>query len=174
MIPFHELGEKAHKVNKANGWEIFTPDDWTNVLKLCAHTALIHTEITEAAEALEDNDLTNLREELADVAIRVSSIAHGIGAKLQHNFAHPSPEFTEVPTTELDISKGIMQLHKATSHATEAVRKQDSAEFIIQLIIILLHTAALSKAIGSDLAAEMDKKIEKNASRGHKHGGKAI
>lgn len=176
MIPFHELGKKAHEVNQANGWEVFTPDDWGNnvsVLKLCAHMALIHTEITEAEEAVETNDRDNLREEIADIAIRAASISHGLGVDLEYNVGFHAKRL-EIPDCELDIPKGLRAIHKATSHATEAIRKQDAGGLLVQLVTILLHTAALSHTVGSDLSAEMEKKIAKNATRGERHGGKAI
>lgn len=135
--------------------------------------ALIHTEITEAGEAVENNDPTNLREELADIAIRAASIAYGLGIDLDYNLNRRASELG-VPTTKLDMPNGLLKLHKATSHATEAIRTQDAAGFITQLAIVLLTTAAIASTIGCDLQAEMEKKIAKNATRGERHGGKAI
>ena len=175
-VPFAELGEKAYTVNRNNGWDVFTPQDWGNdvsVLKLCANIALVHREIAEADEAVSANDIVELREEIADVAIRTASIAHGLGIDIDFNVKSYREEL-QIPFHELDIMRGLMELHKVTSHATEAVRSKDAGKLVASLMGILLHSAAISQTIGSNLAAEMEKKIEKNASRGHKHGGKAI
>lgn len=84
-----EIGEEAHAINANNGWEVFKPHDWPGhsqetrqVQKCCAHMALVHTEVSEATEAIRKIDFPNFREELADIIIRVASIAHGLGISL--------------------------------------------------------------------------------------------
>jgi NTP pyrophosphatase (non-canonical NTP hydrolase) len=81
------IGQAAHEINTANGWEVFTPQDWPekgrhSVLKLCTHMALVHSEVSEATEAIRHDDHINFAEELADIIIRVASIAHGLGISL--------------------------------------------------------------------------------------------
>lgn len=148
----NEIGREAHQINAGNGWEVFSPHDWTqkrneearlaewtiepphlrthnescmgdpdpdywaqwatnkttgqsafgrgdskeaavadcraNILeqndafKLCTHMALVHSEVSEATEAIRHRDRENFDEELADVVIRVASIAHGLGTDL--------------------------------------------------------------------------------------------
>jgi NTP pyrophosphatase (non-canonical NTP hydrolase) len=81
------IGQEAHEINAANGWEVFTEKDWPengphNVPKLCNHMALVHSEVSEATEAIRHDDPANFNEELADIIIRVASIAYGMGIKL--------------------------------------------------------------------------------------------
>jgi len=82
------IGKTAHEVNKNNGWDVFQPSDWPsklskdNIRFLCTHTALIHTEVAEATEAIRNRDKENFIEELADTVIRIASIAHGLGVDL--------------------------------------------------------------------------------------------
>ena len=45
--------------------------------------ALVHTEVSEATEAVRHRDAENFREELADTIIRVASIAYGMGLDLE-------------------------------------------------------------------------------------------
>lgn len=86
----NEIGREAHHINAANGWETMHVDRWTfdqrdsaeNVRFLCTHMALVHTEVSEATEAIRHRDRQNFDEELADVVIRVASIAHGLGTDL--------------------------------------------------------------------------------------------
>lgn len=82
----NEIGREAHQINAGNGWDVFIPENWelkhsaTN--KLCTHMALVHSEVSEATEAIRHRDRENFDEELADVVIRVASIAHGLGTDL--------------------------------------------------------------------------------------------
>ena len=89
----NQIGAEAHAINLANGWEVFTPESWPvssdhpeerrdKVRFLCTHTALFHTEAAEATEAVRKDDLDNFAEELADIVIRVASVAFGIGIDL--------------------------------------------------------------------------------------------
>lgn len=101
------FGKWAHEVNKANGWEVFHPSDWaveehktdtaTGIREvsdrlqktrfLATHIALIHSEVSEALEALRTYDRENFAEELADVIIRVTSVAYGLGIDLDTEVA---------------------------------------------------------------------------------------
>jgi len=83
------IGGVAQRINVANGWEAFTPDDFPKDIndhaathKLLAHVALIHSEASEATEAVRKLDKANFEEELADVLIRALSIAYGLGLDL--------------------------------------------------------------------------------------------
>ncbi len=94
----NEIGRIAHDINAGNGWETFKPRDWpadqtpvTNpeavndqakVRFVCTHMALVHSEVSEATEAIRHRDRDNFDEELADIVIRVASIAHGLGTDL--------------------------------------------------------------------------------------------
>lgn len=88
-----DIGREAHEINAANGWETFMQKSWplsTNdkdntadkVRFLCTHLALIHSEVSEALEAVRKRDRENFDEELADVVIRVLSVAYGLGTDL--------------------------------------------------------------------------------------------
>lgn len=104
----NEIGKTAHQINQANSWEVFHPSDWPQqpivtgsktlelqttaerlrkVRFLCTHMALVHTEVAEATEAIRNVDGPNFAEELADVIIRVASIAHGLGINLEDQVA---------------------------------------------------------------------------------------
>lgn len=87
-----ELGRVAHAINAGNGWDTFRPEMWSienqppfsreDLRFLCTHMALVHTEVAEATEAIRKHDRDNFDEELADVLIRVVSIAYGLGTDL--------------------------------------------------------------------------------------------
>ena len=71
-----KLAVTIREVNKKNGWDITMPDDWGNdPNKLAAKLALVHSEISEALEAIRKSDLENFLEELIDGMIRILDIA---------------------------------------------------------------------------------------------------
>ena len=89
----HTLGREAHEINAGNGWDVFGAHHWPHehiheaaqtdcVRFLCTHMALVHSEVSEATEAIRHRDRANFDEELADVIIRVASIAYGLGTDL--------------------------------------------------------------------------------------------
>jgi NTP pyrophosphatase (non-canonical NTP hydrolase) len=85
----NEIGRIAHDINESNGWGVFSTSDWprkhhetTRIHSLCTHMALVHTEVSEATEAIRHFDRANFDEELADIVIRVASIAYGLGTDL--------------------------------------------------------------------------------------------
>ncbi len=86
------LGAQAHKINAANGWDVFNTSHWPypgcedeagKVRFLGTHMTLVHEEVSEAFRAVRNRNRENFNEELADVIIRVSSIAHGLGIDLE-------------------------------------------------------------------------------------------
>lgn len=92
-MKINEIGRMAHHINFNNGWEVMRPEMWNiqnqppflrdDLRYLCTHMALVHTEVAEATEAIRNHDRDNFDEELADVVIRVASIAHGLGTDLE-------------------------------------------------------------------------------------------
>lgn len=73
------LGEEITGINRANGWNVCSPDDWRNMYKVGTIIALIHSEASEALEACRKRDRENFKEELADILIRVLDCSHGMG-----------------------------------------------------------------------------------------------
>lgn len=89
FMNINEIGQIAHAINLNNGWEVFGPhsfpesrnlvlnpeavDEEKRVRFLLTHMALVHSEVSEATEAVRHRDRANFDEELADVVIRVAS-----------------------------------------------------------------------------------------------------
>lgn len=90
------LGEEINAINRANGWNICEADDWApsdvgkddvETYKLSTHIALIHSEASEALEAIRHRDKENFAEEMADVLIRVVDMTHGLGINIADEVA---------------------------------------------------------------------------------------
>lgn len=91
-MELEEIGRQAHAINGRNGWDVFTPSMFPEkgdfIAKerthfLLAHMALVHSEVSEATEAVRHYDKDNFVEELADTIIRVTSIAWGLELHLE-------------------------------------------------------------------------------------------
>jgi len=77
-----KIGELIVEVNKANGWNVSTPNSWREQYKIPAVIALIHSEVSEALEAYRADNQEEFLEELADVVIRVMDLTSGMGKDL--------------------------------------------------------------------------------------------
>lgn len=97
-----QIGETQYQNNLAKGLECASPEDLRDVgFKgsefLRAQLAEIHGEVAEATRAIRHGDRTNFAEELADIVIRVASLAQGLGLdlnalterKLKYNSTRP-------------------------------------------------------------------------------------
>ncbi len=76
------LANEINDINRSNGWNVLTPDQWEETYKVPAILALIHSEVSEALEAFRKGDKENFAEELADTLIRVLDCAGGLGIDL--------------------------------------------------------------------------------------------
>jgi NTP pyrophosphatase (non-canonical NTP hydrolase) len=99
-----ELGAEANEIARAKGWDVPVVSDWpgkggeeAGLYKLGTILSLLHSEVSEALEALRAGDREGFGDELADVVIRAVGLAHGLGfdldagvrAKMDENRARP-------------------------------------------------------------------------------------
>lgn len=75
----NQLGSEILEINKANGWNVMTPENWEDTYKIPAVLALITSETSEALEAFRNNDKDNFAEECADQIIRILDLTAGLG-----------------------------------------------------------------------------------------------
>lgn len=75
----NELAKEIRLINDANGWNVTQASDWDKEYKVLALLALVHSEVSEAVEAVRKNDIDNFHEEMADVLIRVLDCVGGFG-----------------------------------------------------------------------------------------------
>lgn len=77
-----DLGREINEINRANGWAVVKPEEWSDPYKIPGILALVHSEVSEALEAFRKDDMANFGEEMADVLIRVLDCSHGLGIDL--------------------------------------------------------------------------------------------
>ena len=66
----------------------------------------------------------------------------------------------------------IALIHSEASEALEAFRANDRANFGEELADILIRVLDCAPGLGVDIDAEVRNKLEKNKTRGYRHGGK--
>lgn len=76
-----DLAAECHRDAVVKGfWDDRDVDD---VLSTLAELAMIHSEVSEATEAVRKGDAANFAEELADIVIRVMDTAEAHGVELE-------------------------------------------------------------------------------------------
>ena len=65
-------------------------------------------------------------------------------------------------------------IHSEVSEALEAFRGDDYGNFREELADVLIRVLDLSGGMGIDIDTEVKEKLEKNKSRGYRHGGKRV
>ena len=83
-----DLVKKAHENAVKHGFwnnygNLIVGDDTTRQAFISQFLMLIVSEVSEAQEGLRRGDMDNFREELADVAIRLSDLCGGLGIDLE-------------------------------------------------------------------------------------------
>lgn len=70
-------------INDANGWDVLDCGDFIEHPQLVAtKLALLHSEVSEAMEALRNQDIENFHEEMIDIFIRWCDLANIIAQQV--------------------------------------------------------------------------------------------
>ena len=187
----NQLAKDILEVNRANGFDVTTPEDVNNPLKSIKVVMLIKSEIAEALEALRQPGMGNFDEEIADVVIRALDFVAGLGGDLD---AILRPDKREDPfhgitadevaqyisDTEFGIGVKIDKNDPVTLLPILAAMDMTTTEMSISHLESIVNEAAgliglatmMSVIVGFDLEAVIRKKLEANKGRGRMHGGK--
>ena len=65
-------------------------------------------------------------------------------------------------------------VHSEASEALEAFRHNDKANFEEELADVLIRVLDCAGGLGIDIDSAVRAKLEKNKTRGHRHGGKRV
>lgn len=167
----NELSREIREINETNGWRTTKPFEWEDTYKVPAILALIHSEISEAWEAAQDELGPAFSEELADVAIRILDMAEGLGIEI----GGPFPvELADLEHWDRTLDDDLNRTHFVVSKALEFFRADNIAGFTGCVSLALECVADICVACGVDLAAEIKAKLAKNRNRGYRHGNKRV
>lgn len=76
--------------------------------------------------------------------------------------------------TEYKIPAKLALITSEVSEALEAYRKDDMENFAEELADALIRILDLSAGLGLDMDTAVREKLEKNKTRGYRHGGKRV
>lgn len=167
-----EIIEKIRKVNKKNQFLLI--DEKSSIKLVKNKIELIHTELAEATEALRTRDDDNFVEELADVCIRIFSLI-GFSSYNIEIIEYMSPPFIfdhKGFDDRVVLANIIGEIRTVVGHAKH-YWEQDMVTTAVYMLGIVFHTfLLLVHDLGYDLLKVIEKKTNKNAKRGKRHGDK--
>lgn len=171
MTSIQELASSARAVNAANDWGL----DFT-LAEIPNYIALIHSEVTEAYTAHSNEEILG---ELADVLIRTLDLCELIhpNAMKTGPLEDVPAHFLQTPATMPRV-KAFMELNTRVTEVLEVYRKVVDTVLVMKLIFglqdVISWTVGLMYAVDPQASptALVLAKIEKNRSRGHRHGGR--
>ena len=182
MINIEKLQIEIRAINIANGWKVPVPEDWKLENRVPTFICLIHSEISELLLGYLNKDKVNFSEELADIVIRIIDLVYGLGKNLDTYMnmeVITKRHISYIPMSwrsdHTSMLLCIVSMHGCCSCALEAFRKQKFGyDFFNQLAATVYTIQKLCENLNIDLQKEIEKKLEKNKTRGIKHGGKKI
>lgn len=163
MDYIHELADKIRKVNADNGFDAPT---WDN---LPIKVMLIVTEIDEGHQAIYKSTADTIQIELADMAIRVLDLLHGVWGVKWTTRKWPEDGFPTYGPLK-PYEQVIWPTISFCCAAVEAWRKNDKKDTEIALTFALREIFVAAASMQINLFPEIEAKVAKNATRGHLHG----
>lgn len=194
------LGKEIIAINTANGWKVTTPEAWHMPYKIPTYLTLIHTEISEAMEAFRHENTEEFYEECADVFIRILDMTEGLGIDVGMRLriiGEPGPETDGrliydvawkdwgaggvMPTFEkltwddtYHIPALLAFMHLELSRALLAFMERNAWDFSLKISYVIKYLYNIEQVLGFDLDDEIRRKLDKNKTRGFKHGNKRV
>ncbi len=188
MLTIEQVQAEAFATATEKGWHkralyCETGIDHDRVL---AKLALVHTELTEAQDCLDDHDLVlrfdangkpeSFAAEAADVVIRLGDLCGAL--------AQVDPERFHLRCTDLSgyshslvsvtaLDRRMLTIRKYVDQATECVRVDNWYDFVFSLNAVIQDLAIVCASVGVDLPGAITAKMAYNKTRPHRHGGKS-
>ena len=167
--------EKAFNTACRNGWHDREHLPMRSRTDIAAKLALVHSEVTEAYHAWLAANRTitdDVLLELADVCIRCYDLLGAMDARM-----NKYEQIDVHPVDDDDFTTHLLDIHASISEALEYMRKKeytfpDVTESAILGVALLTVSAA--KHHGHDLLPFITRKMEYNALRTYRHGGKML
>lgn len=185
LAPSAPWQARIRSINQANGWTVPTRgDEWPAIV---ARLTLAITEVAEAIEVVRKlpvDDL-HLAEELADIVIRLFDLGEGLGIQVfsgAEQFTSHEREVHALSAIDLATADGmVVALGIVAARIARAVTiciAPDvpvlSSELAPHLAIACIQVQTIADHRGLDLVPAIEAKLVRNATRGYRHGGRAV
>jgi hypothetical protein len=166
ILAYYEEAQRSLDLSISKGFALPT---WENLPLL---TLLVITELVEADDA---SSIEEVKEELADVGIRLSGILQALSPNTWLGLPRPSSTaFSQDGMSWLVLKQCVyaVQLHRSAVNHPDTGHQHRSAVigYLAEAFAILRGHCALNN--GGDLLRLMSDKRSKNSGRPHMHGGK--
>ncbi len=184
---FNSIAKEIVEINSANGWNTTRESEWEeSPYKVPAILALCISEVSEAHRAFVEEDFSLFGEELADILIRSLDMAIGLGfdidscVSLSNSSARtimilPSNDYPEdLRSAGREVYDVLFALVDSFSEMLEHFRKNRKHEFSMECAAAISFLIRFSSRVSVDIESCVYKKMEKNRSRGFRHGGKRV
>jgi hypothetical protein len=183
MLTLSEIQEQAFKTACAKGWHDRPLREGPCVYhdRVLRSHALMHREVTEAADAYEEGVLfyddgetkpEGFTVELADVVLRVCDTTRALELTLPQRADLRAIVSVQAPERETFVLATLDGIRRKIDAATEAVRIEDWRIYREALASAVHLTYMLAGGLDLDLDAALRAKMRYNETRPRRHGGK--
>ena len=112
---------------------------------------------------MNDDQIKTLFKELGEEIIKINT-ANG------WNVTKPE----EWESSDYKVPAILALIHSEVSEALEAFRHKDKENFVEEMADVIIRCLDCTEGLKVDIGDAILKKLEKNKSRGYKHGGKRV
>lgn len=166
------LGAEILDINRANGWNVTTPEQFGEEFESSAEYALpaclatVHRYLSEALEAYRKQDACGYSRAIDGATSILVDLGDADG-----DFAVPLG-FDSL--TNSKIPAVLALIHSEVSEALEGFVASDKDNFAEEMADVVIRVIDCTAGLGVDLGSAILAKLEKNRGRGFRHGGKVV
>jgi hypothetical protein len=194
-LTIEQVQTDAYATACAKGWHVRPLVLLVNPLtidhdRVLAKLALVHTELTEAQDCLDDRELImtigdagtleGFVVEIADVCIRLGdlcgALSEGDATLFQLRCVDLGGWSTVAQINDRsapELNRWMLRIRKQIDLATEAARVNDWTSFTDRLSVAVDCMASICAGVGVNLPEAIAAKMLYNSTRSHRHGGKS-
>lgn len=200
MLTIQQIQEQAYATACEKGWHArplrevryvtrrgdLDADVFIDHDRVLAKHALMHTELAEACDCIEADDLPMYIEdgkpegfavEMVDLIVRICDTTAALGLTLDVDFSRvagmrPAIEIQQSDENYTAALLWIGRVRCMIDQATEAARVDAWEDYARHLSNVVLYTASIVIGLECDLETALTTKLAYNKTRPHRHGGK--